>query len=145
MSATLGAKPTQSSFLRSSLLLAGCMGAVTLLFAPFATPMTGSAGLGGLAGAAAICLAAGWTAELVIYSLGSFIAPLSAMLLGMAIRMMPPLGVCVVLAAWGASGRQHMAFISYLLTCYLVTLALETRLTVLRVAHANAPSASTAS
>jgi hypothetical protein len=144
MSAT-GAKPTPTSFLRSSLLLAGCVGVVALLLAPFAMRSTGSAGFGGLALAASICLAACWAAELAIFSLGSHVSPLSGMLLGMAIRMVPPLGVCVALAAQGANGRQHLAFIGYLLAFYLVTLALETWLTVHRVASASGPAGSTVS
>ena len=42
------------------------------------------------------------------------------------------LAVCIGLAAFGQSGRQHLAFIGYLLTFYLVTLALETWLAVKR-------------
>ncbi len=51
----------------------------------------------------------------------------------MAIRMVPPLAICVVLAAQGADGREHLAFIGYLLAFYLVTLAVETWLAVKRV------------
>lgn len=142
MSATNGAKPTRTNFLRSSLLLAGCIALAALLLAPFALQMTGSSGWGGLVGAAAICLAAGWTAELVTFTLGDLIAPLSGMLLGMAIRMLLPLGVCVALAAQGASGREHLVFIGYLLAFYMITLAFETWQTVQRVAHANVSSGS---
>ena len=53
-----------------------------------------------------------------------------------AIRMVPPLALCVVLAARGVSGRDHLAFIFYLLGFYLVALALETWTSVARVAAA---------
>jgi len=107
---------------------------VALLIAPFAVGKSGSAGLAGLAIAAAICLVAGWIAESLALMLHDRVMPLAAMLLGMAVRMLPPLGVCLVLAARGSSGRDHLAFIVYLLAFYLVTLALETWLTVGRVA-----------
>jgi hypothetical protein len=54
------------------------------------------------------------------------------MLVGMAVRIVPPLVICLVLAVQGASGRQHLAFIAYLLTFYCVTLAFETWLAVHR-------------
>ena len=51
----------------------------------------------------------------------------------MMVRMILPLGVCVA-PRWpsGQSGRQHLAFIGYLLAFYIVTLALETWLAVKR-------------
>lgn len=134
MSATNGSNTARASFLRSVLLLGGCVMLVALLIAPFAVGKSGSAGLAGLAIAAAICLVAGWIAESLALMLHDRVMPLAAMLLGMAVRMLPPLGVCLVLAARGSSGRDHLAFIVYLLAFYLVTLALETWLTVGRVA-----------
>ncbi len=137
MSGTNGSKTTHASFLRSVLVLTGSLLLVGLLLAPFAAVRTGSGGLGGLALAAAICLAAGWMAETLAVVLHDRVMPLAVMLLGMTIRMLPPLGVCVALAAQGISGRAHMAFIFYLLAFYLVTLALETWLTVGRIANSS--------
>ena len=128
--------PNSSPFrglVRPALLLAGCIVTVALVLLPFAMGRSGSNGPLGLAAAAAICLAAGWVAEAMAYALSRSVAPLGVMLLGMAVRMIPPLGICLFLAAQGASGRQYLAFICYLLTFYLVTLALETWLTVKRV------------
>lgn len=125
-------------------MLTGCVLVVALLLAPFAVVRTGSGGLGGLALAAAICLLAGWAAESFACILQNRVMPLALMLLGMTLRMVPPLGVCVALAAQGISGRAHLAFIFYLLAFYLVTLALETWLTVSRVAATNSPSTSIA-
>jgi hypothetical protein len=51
--------------------------------------------------------------------------------------MVPPLGICLVLAAQGARGRDHLAFLCYLMSFYFVMLALETWLTVKRVARAS--------
>ena len=75
---------------------------------------TGSGGLGGLALAAAICLLAGWAAEAFACVLQNRVMPLALMLLGMTLRMVPPLGVCVALAAQGISGRAAPGF--YLLS-----------------------------
>lgn len=122
-------------FLRPALLLAGCVFVAALALLPVTLGKAGSGGPLGLAIAAAVCLAAGWVAEGFAWFLHCRVSPLGVMLLGMAIRMLPPLGICTVLAAQGASGRQHLAFICYLLTFYLVTLASETWLTVKRVAR----------
>jgi hypothetical protein len=123
-----------AGFVRSALLLAGCVLAVALPLTPIALTKSGSGGLPGLALAAAVCLFAGLLAEALVFLLPRGISPLLTMLLGMAIRMLPPLGICLVLAAQGASGQQHLAFLCYLLAFYVVTLALETWLTVKRVA-----------
>jgi hypothetical protein len=120
-------------FVRPALLLAGCVLAVALLLLPVAWGRSGSGGPIGLATAAAVCLAAGGTAEALAYSLRRSVTPLGVMLLGMGIRMSPPLGICLVLAARRVNGREHLAFIAYLLTFYLVTLALETWNAVKRI------------
>ena len=122
-------------FLRPALLLAACIVVVALLLAPFALGKEGSGGLGGLMIAAVVCLIAGLLAEALACFLHGTASPLAVMLLGMAIRMAPPLGICMALALRGMAGRDHLAFICYLLTFYLVTLALETWLTVTRVAR----------
>jgi hypothetical protein len=144
MSATNGSKTTRADFLRSASMLAGCVLLVALLIAPFAAGKSGSGGLVGLAVAGGGCLLAGWVAESLACLLQGRVTSLVAMLLGMAIRMVPPLGICVALAAQRADGREHLAFIVYLLAFYLVTLAMETWLTVGRVAPASAASNSIA-
>jgi cation transport ATPase len=55
--------------------------------------------------------------------------PLVGMLLAMAIRMLPPLSVCLLLAVQG-EGKQYVWFVCYLLVYYLVTLSIETYLSV---------------
>ena len=123
------------SLLRPVLVLTGCVFVVALVLLPFAWGRTGSNGPLGLAAAAAICLASGWTAEGLAFALQRSVQPLGIMLLGMTVRMIPPLAICLVLAAKGADGRQYVAFVGYLLTFYLVTLALETWLTVKRISR----------
>jgi hypothetical protein len=130
----LTGQATVGGFVRSALMLMACTAAIALLFVPFAMRHSGSAGLMGLAAAAAICLVCGWMSEGVAHLVGRFGSPLVAMLMGMAIRMVPPLAICLALAIQGIHGRQHVAFIGYLLTFYLATLAVETWLAVKRAA-----------
>jgi hypothetical protein len=125
---------TMHNFVRSAILLAACIFIVALLLTPIALQQPGSGGLTGLAIAAAICLVSGLLSEAVVAFLAST-TPLAATLAGMMVRMILPLGVCVTLVASGQSGRQHLAFIGYLLAFYLVTLALETCLAVKRASN----------
>jgi hypothetical protein len=120
-------------FLRSALLVSAAVLLAGLLLAPFAARQTDMNGMLGLASAAAICLFAAWCAEGVGCALSRAGSHLAAMLLSMALRFVPPLAVCFVLAASGADGRQHFAFVCYLLVFYLATLAVETWLAVKRV------------
>jgi hypothetical protein len=123
-------------YLHPALALAGILFVVALLLTPFAVSRSGSAGLGGIAVAGLVCLFAGWIAEAIAFALAGRVAPVGIMLLGMAVRVLPPMAICVGLLASGESGRDHLAFISYLLAFYLVTLALETYTAVKRLAPA---------
>jgi hypothetical protein len=123
---------TVHSFVRSAILLAACILALALLLLPVALRQRGSGGPMGLIIAAAICLVSGMLSELIAAALFARATPLGATLAGMAVRMILPLGLCVALVATGQSGRQHLAFIGYLLTFYVVTLVLETWLAVKR-------------
>jgi hypothetical protein len=124
---------TGHGFVRSSVLVSVAVLVVGLLLAPFAAGQSEMNGMLGLAFAAAICLFAAYAAEGVGCVLSRSGSHLAAMLFAMAIRFIPPLAVCFVLAASGASGQQHFAFVCYLLLFYLVTLAIETWLAVKRV------------
>jgi hypothetical protein len=108
---------------------------MALLLLPFAARQSGSAGTVGLAVAAGVCLLCGWTSEGLAHLVGRSGTPLVAMLTGMAVRMAPPLVICLVLAAQGTDGRGHLAFIGYLLTFYMSTLAVETWLAVKRTSR----------
>src|SRR5262245_55296415 len=92
--------------LRPAAVLAACIFTVALLLLPFAFGRSGFNGPLGLAAAAAICLVTGWVAEVLAYALRGSITPLGIMLLGMGVRMIPPLGICLALAAQRADGRQ---------------------------------------
>jgi hypothetical protein len=124
---------TSHGFVRSALLVTACIFGVALLLLPVAVRQTGTGAPLGLAAAGAICLFAAYLAEAIGCMLGRTGSHLAAMLLSMAVRFTPPIAACFVLAATGASGRQHLAFVGYLLAFYLVTLAAETWLAVRRV------------
>jgi len=124
--------------MRSALLLIACVFIVAVLLAPVAIRQTGSAGLAGLAVAGGICLFSGLAAESLSLALTRLSSPLFGQLSGMSIRMFLPLGVCLILAVSGFSGRENLFFVCYLLAFYIATLVLETWLAVKRVA---APSA----
>lgn len=118
-------------FVRSAILLAACIFIVALLLTPIAQRQSGSGSPIGLAIAASICLFSGLLSESIAALLGRS-NPLAATLAGMAVRMILPLGVCVGLVAAGQTGREHLAFVGYLLTFYAVTLVLETCFAVKR-------------
>jgi hypothetical protein len=120
-----------------ALLLAGLTLVVALALLPFAVGRTDSGGPVGLTIAAAVCLLSCWLAEGFGWLLRRHVPPVSVTLVGMAIRMAPPLALCLFLAASGQSGRQHLAFIGYLLAFYMVTLALETYLAVRRISQSS--------
>jgi hypothetical protein len=123
---------TSHIFVRSALLVSAFVFVLALLLLPIAAHKTGLNGPNGLAGAAAICVAAAIVAEAINCVLGRAGSHLAAVLFAMATRFTPPIVVCLMLSATGASGRQNLAFIGYLLAFYLATLAAETWLAVKR-------------
>jgi hypothetical protein len=134
MQGLMSGPTTTRGFVGSAIMLTACTVAVALVLAPIAAGKSGSSGPLGLIAAAAVCLLSGLAADCI----GSFVtrtSPVGAALVGMMIRMIVPLGVCVALLASGQSGRDHLPFIGYLLTFYMVVLALETWLAVKRSAQ----------
>jgi hypothetical protein len=125
----------RGSFGRSALALSVLIGAVALLFLPYAMLHSGSTGPWGVAVAAAITLVSAWASEGLAFASRRSGGPLAGLLMGMITRMAPPMVVCIVLAAQGVDSRRHLPFICYLLVFYLATLALETWLAVQRVPH----------
>jgi hypothetical protein len=125
---------TKHSFVRSALVLFALLLLAALLLAPFSFGHSGSRGPLGLAVASLVCLFSGLAAEAVSALLTRAGNPLGGTMVGMAIRMFPPLAICVALATTGQSGRQHIYFIFYLLAFYMVMLAAETWIAVRRAA-----------
>jgi hypothetical protein len=115
-------------------MLVACIFVVALALTPIALKNEGSGSLAGLAVAAGVCLFAGFAAEGVSTFLANSGTPLAGAMVGMGVRLLPPLMLCVALAATGQSGREHLAFICYLLAFYFATLGMETWLAVKRVA-----------
>jgi hypothetical protein len=124
-------------FVRSALMLLACISVVALALTPVAFKNSGTGGFGGLAVAAAICLAAGFAAEGLSTLLARTGQALAAPMVGMGIRMLPPLGLCLMLAASHQSGREHLPFVGYLLAFYFTTLVMESWLAIKRVADAS--------
>lgn len=120
-------------FVRSALLVTACILGVGVVLLPVAMKQDGSGSVLGLLAAGAVCLLAAIVAEALSCLLARTGPPLAALLVSTAVRFTPPLLVCFYLAATGASGRQHLAFVCYLLAFYLATLAVETWLAVSRV------------
>jgi hypothetical protein len=129
------------NFGRSALVLSSSFLIVALLLMLVAV-LLGQSGSGGILGvivAAAICLFAGLAAEAIASLVHAAGSPLGALLAGMTIRLLPPLGVCLILAVRGG-GRENLAFVIYLLTFYLLTLTLDTWWAVRRAARTSVKS-----
>ena len=126
---------TKCGIVRSGLVLVGSILAIAvpLCLLSVAMEQAGLNGPAGVIGAAAVCLFAGLSADAAAALANRAASPLVALLVGMALRSLPPLIVCLILAVQGG-GREHLPFVVYLLTFYLVTLALDTWWAVLRVA-----------
>jgi hypothetical protein len=116
---------------RSTIMLSACVLATALALMPVAARQTGSNGPLGLAAAAGICFFSGLIGEVASIVL-SRTSPIGGAVTGMMVRMFFPLGVCVAILAAGQSGRDHLYFIVYLLTFYMVVLGLETWIAVKR-------------
>jgi hypothetical protein len=137
---------THRSFVRSALVLLGSILtlAVPLVLLTLALEQTGTAGPWGVVAAAVICSVAGVSADGVSALLHRAGSPLGAMLGGMMFRLLPPLAVCLLLALQGG-GREHLAFVFYLLAFYAVILALDTWWAVQRAGSDNRRSMNHAS
>jgi hypothetical protein len=112
-------------------MLSACIFAIALALSPIALEQQGSGAPVGLVIAGAICLLSGLAAE-SLSSLTRNSSPLAGQLCAMMLRMFLPLVVCLILAAQGFSGREHFAFVCYLLAFYFASLVLETWLAVKR-------------
>jgi hypothetical protein len=138
MTAATSGQVKNFGFVRSAAVLIACIVALALVLMPFAIHQVGSGGIVGLLIAAAICLLSGLAAEGIHSVLARNWSPVAAQLVGMAIRMLLPLAICLILALQGFNGRQNLAFVCYLLAFYVATLALETWLAVKRIAGTTA-------
>ena len=82
------------------------------------------------AGAAAVlCSSSGLAALAATFWQSRQQQPLVGLLLAMAIRMIPPLVVCLLMAVQSDAG-EYIGFVCYLLLYYLTTLAIETYISI---------------
>jgi hypothetical protein len=132
MSAAVGGQDMDRTFVRSATVLTICILATAALLLPVALRESGTGNLAGLAIVTLMFLVSAWISEVVSLRFHRTGSPLVAMGLAMAIRTVPPLLVCLCLAARGYSGRGNFALIGYLFAFYFVTLVVETRLAVKR-------------
>ena len=108
--------------------VAGVLG-LSVLLLPCVLVLQGRNGFLEAGAAALLCTSAGLVALAVVSWQTRQQQPLGGMLLAMVLRILPALAVCMLLAIQG-EGKQYISFISYLIVFYLVTLALETYLSV---------------
>ena len=119
----------EGGFLRSTLLLIGAIVALYVAVVPVAIWQQGSPGFWQSATAALLCLLPAVAGLGVSYRLIGTPRALVALALAMALRLLPPLVVCLLLALRG-SGAEYMPFVCYLLLFYVATLTVETYLFV---------------
>jgi len=112
----------------ASLLVGGTVAFFTLI-APIVFWLQGLNGIVEALTAVLICLFSGLSALAVSLLPVSRQQPLVGLLLAMALRVLPPLVVCLLLAKRG-SGTDSLGFIIYLIVFYLLTLAAETFLSL---------------
>ena len=113
----------------NSAVLAGTLLIVLMLVMPVAYWLQGSRGLVESGLASLLCLLPSLAALAVSHRFLGTPHALGAILSGMALRSMPPLLVCLVLAT-KTDGNSQIYFVSYLLLFYMVALAVETLLSV---------------
>ena len=130
--------PSQS-LLRSSAILTGALCALLVALAPVAIWLQGVDGLWTCLAACLLCLAPALGVLAVSHRFLGTPHALSAILAGMALRALPPLAVCLVLALRG-TGYDYIHFISYLLVFYLAALSIETWLSVTLISNAQTKS-----
>jgi len=122
-----------SAYLRCATWLTCAIGALLVMLMPFALWNSGAVGAWEVTIAAAVCLLPGlialWFTShwFISYRAGSN-QVLFALLFSMGLRLLPPLAICLL--SLQSTGAESFSFICYLLLFYLVTLALETYLSV---------------
>ncbi len=108
-------------------IIAGCM-----VLMPAAWWLAGTQGGIEVGSAALVCLLSGLLALAVTSMQTLRRQPLAGMLFAMAIRLLPPLVVCLALSLRD-TGAKFSGFVCYLLLFYLISLAIETYLSVQQV------------
>ena len=124
-------KPRRSDLGFCCLAIALTVVALSVVAMPLAYGVSSWIGVRQALVAAGLCLATGIGAMVLVRWASRIEQPLIGMLGAMAIRMLPPLVVCLVLGSGDANARgDYGVFIASLLAYYLATLAVETWLSV---------------
>lgn len=118
----------QYGLARCSVILILVMAGFTAVCWPLAIWL-GDNSLVALLAAVAVCITPGWAALFVAHRFAAANRPLAGMLLAMACRLMPPLVVCMWLAL-NKNAVHGQVFAGFLIGAYLVSLAVETYLSV---------------
>ena len=119
----------ESTYLRNATCLTCATGVMLVLLLPFAFWSSGSAGALEVLVASVICLLPGLIALWFTSQTGDTNHVLFGLLFSMGLRLLPPLVICLALSL-RSTGAEYFSFICYLLLFYMVTLALETFLSV---------------
>jgi len=117
------------SLVRSVVVLTVCILATAALLLPVAIREQGTGNLAGLAVVTIMFLVASFISEVVTLRFLRSGLPVVAKGLATAIRTLPPLVICGILAAHGLlRGQNNFVLIGYLFAFYCVTLVVERRL-----------------
>jgi len=119
----------EGAYLRSATWLACAIGMLLVLLMPFAVWNSGAAGAWEVTIAAVVCLLPGLIALWFTSQSTGSNQVLFGILFSMGLRLLPPLVICLALSL-RSTGAESFSFICYLLLFYMITLALETYLSV---------------
>jgi hypothetical protein len=119
----------ESSYLRCATWLTCAIAALLVLLMPFALWNSGAVGSLEVFVAATICLLPGLISLWFTSQAADTKQVLFSLLFSMGLRLLPPLVICLALSM-RSTGAEYFSFICYLLLFYMVTLALETYLSV---------------
>ncbi|MEO2048225.1 MAG: hypothetical protein ABGX16_16860 [Pirellulales bacterium] len=116
-------------YLHSSAGLVGAICVFVVSALPFVIWLQGIRGLVELGSAVLVCLSLGLVGLGVSMHCINTRRALQGMLLSMLFRLLPPLTICLLLAIQG-TGDDYFGFVCYLLAIYMITLAVETVISV---------------
>ena len=123
---------SESSLITCATILSVALLVFTLLCLPLALWIGGS-GVAALLSAVGVCIAPGLAALVISHHFSATGRHLPGMLLAMGCRLLPPLVVCLWLALNKSAG-QGQVFAGFLIVAYLVSLSVETVLSVRAIA-----------
>jgi hypothetical protein len=111
---------------------------VCLILAPLVWALQGNIGVVALVAAAFFCGASAIGAQLIAVLLVGSANPVHAVMIAMLLRMVPPLALCAVVGL-RRGPLTDAGIVFYMIGFYLVTLAVDTWLSVRRISPAMSP------